>query len=270
MHISLSWIAALTIAVSSLPVHAQWVKTTSSQEATSYISTQPIMYKGRIARTQLLTDMKEPEVINETANPSEKPSRSFVLDIEFDCFNRAARIKSATAYSDAMGKGEVTVDEQDNPGNPLSDYWNDIREWGLSKEFSSACRSIPVTVFNRPPERIWLEIDAPQRSAETPPDDQTIYLDLNSKVRKDAVVRISQLVNLNEALLTNDSTAWMSAVLKLEFECKRGAMRDMKISIHPDRMAEQQAIVSGMGTKEWLAVEPNSNQEEMFKVACEN
>jgi hypothetical protein len=44
----------------------------------------------------------------------------------------------------------------------------------------------------------------------------------------------------------------------------------MKISIHPDRMASQKALISSMGTKEWLAIEKESVKEEMFNIACDN
>ena len=270
MRISLSFVTALLISVLSPSVQAQWVKTSTTDDTTNYLSTQPVIYQGHIAHTQMLTDMKQSEVLGDVSDPSEKSSRSFVSDIEFECFNRAARITSAKAYSDAMGKGDITVNSEDDTNNPLSAYWHDIREWGVTKEFAQACRSIPMTVFNHQPERLWIEIEEPERRAETPLADQTFYLDLNSKIRKEDIVRISQLVNLNESLLTNDKTAWMSAVLKLEVECKQRAIRDMKISIHPDRMAAQKSLISSMGTKEWLAVEQNSVQEEIFKIACEN
>lgn len=270
MQISLTLITALALGALSLPAHAQWVRTSSAQDTTSYLSTQPVIYQGHIARTKMLTDLEKAEIINEASDPNEKPSRSFVSDVEFECFNRAARITSAKAYSDAMGKGEVTVDAVDDTSNPLSAYWHDIRDWGMTKEFAHACRSIPMSVFNHQPERIWMEIEEPERRAETPVSDQTYYLDLNSKIRKDDIVKLSQLVNLNEALLSNERTAWMSAVLKLEIECKQRAIRDMKISIHPDRMASQKALISSKGTKEWLAVEKDTVQEEIFKIACEN
>lgn len=270
MQKSLKLILALALGIISLPAQSQWIKTSSAEDTTSYLSTQPVIYQGHIARTKMLTDLQQAEVLNEASDPNEKPSRSFVSDVEFECFHRAARITSAKAYSDAMGKGQVTVNSADDTSNPLSAYWHDIRDWGMTKEFVQACRSIPMTVFNHQPERLWMEIEEPERRAETPVSDQTYYLDLNSKIRKDDIVKLSQLVNLNEALLSNEITAWMSAVLKLEIECKQRAIRDMKISIHPDRMASQKELISSKGTKEWLAVEKDTVQEEIFKIACEN
>ncbi len=270
MQIRLKLFGAVACAALTLPVQAQWLKTSSAEDTTSYLSTKPVIYQGRIARTQMLTDMKQPEVLNEAQDPSEKPSRSFVSDVEFECFNRAARITSAKAYSDAMGKGEITVNTEDDTNNPRSDYWHDVRDWGMTKEFAHACRAIPMTFFNYPPERLWLEIEETERRAETPPAEQTYYLDLNSKIRKNDIVRISQLVNLNEAYLTRERVTWMSAVLKLEVECKQRAIRDMLISIHPDRLASQKAMISGAGNREWLAVEKNSLYEETFKIACED
>ncbi len=266
----LSCITAFIMLTAPLRAQAQWVKTSSSDDEVSYLSTKPIIYQGNIARIQLLTDLKEPEVLGDLIDPKEKPSQSFVSQVEFECFKRAARITSAKAYSGKMGQGDVTVNSEDDTSNPLSAYWHDVRDWGMSKEFAYACKAIPMTFFNQPPERIWLEIEEPERRAETPPAAQIVYLDLNSKIRREDVVKIVQRVNMEESALSNDSTASMSAVLKLEIECKQRAIRDMKISIHPDRMASQKAIISSMGTKEWLAVEPDSVKEEIFKIACEN
>jgi len=270
MRHSLLCITALTIFIASPCVQAQWVKTSSTEDTTSYLSTKPLIYQGPIARIQMLTDLKQLESLGDPVDPNEKPTRSFVSEVEFECFNRAARITSAKAYSEKMGKGDVTVNSEDDTSNPLSAYWHDIREWGMSKEFAYACKSIPMTFFNQPSERLWLEIEEPERRAETPPSVQTAYVDLNSKIRKEDVVKISQLVNLDESYLTNDRTTWMSALLKLEVECKHRAIREMKLSIHPDRMAAQKALISSMGTKEWLAVEKESVKEEIYKIACDN
>ena len=263
-------LAALFIWTTTPLAQAQWVKTSSSDDATSYVSTRPIVYQGHIARTHLLIDLKQPEVLVDPTDLTEKPSRSFVSEVEFECFNRAARITSAKAYSEQMGQGKVTVNSADDTTNPLSAYWHDVREWAMTKEYAHACKSIPMFFFNHQPERIWLEIEESERRAETPVYEQTIYLDLNSKIRKNDVVKIAQLINLNETLLTNDKTTWMSAILKLEVECKERAIRDMKISIHPDRMGSQKALISGMGSKEWIAVEKDSIKEEIFNIACEN
>ena len=105
MQISLTLMMAIALGTLSPSAQAQWLRTSSAEDTTSYISTKPIIYQGPIARTQMLTDMKQPEVLNYASDPDEKPSRSFVSDVEFECFNRAARITSAKAYSDAMGKG---------------------------------------------------------------------------------------------------------------------------------------------------------------------
>lgn len=250
--------------------HAQWLKTSSTQETTSYLSTKPYIYQGHIARTSLLVDLKEPELLGDSTDSKQKPSHSFISDIEFECFKRAARITSSKAYAKAMGEGEVTVDSADDTSNPLSAYWHDVREWGLTKEFARTCKSIPMFFYNHPPERLWLEIEDTERRAEMPEPEQTVYLDLNSKVKKDDIVKIAQLVNLNEALLTNDKTGWMSAVLKLEIECQAKAIRDMKISIHPDRMASQNPIAISLGTRQWLRVENQAISEEIYKIACEN
>lgn len=266
----LASLAALLLLTTTPLAQAQWHKTSSSDDSTSYVSTKPIIYQGPIARTHLLTDLKQPEVLGDPTDPNEKPSKSFVSEVEFECFNRAARITSAKAYSEQMGKGEITVNSEDDTTNPLSAYWHDVQEWAMSKEYAHACKSIPMFAFNHPPERIWLEIEESERRAETPVYEQTVYLDLNSKIRKNDIVKIAQLINLNEALLTNEKTTWMSAVLKLEVECKERAIRDMKISIHPDRMASQKALISAMGTKEWIAVEKDSIKEEIFNIACEN
>ncbi|MDO8693737.1 MAG: hypothetical protein Q7J51_06530 [Sheuella sp.] len=263
-------LAALLLLTTTPLVQAQWVQTSTSDDATSYVSTKPIIYQGHIARTHVLIDLKQPEVLVDPTDLTERPSKSFVSEVEFECFNRAARITSAKAYSEQMGQGEVTVNSADDTINPLSAYWQDVREWAMSKEYAHTCKSIPILFFNHQPERIWLEVEESERRAETPVIEQTIYLDLNSKIRKNDVVKIAQLINLNETLLTNDKTTWMSAILKLEVECKERAIRDMKISIHPDRMASQKALISGVGSKEWIAVEKDSIKEEIFNIACEN
>lgn len=270
MRKSFEVLSALILLTITALAQAQWTKTSAAEDSTSYLSTKPIIYQGRIARTQMLTDLKQPEVLANPADLTEKPSRSFISEVEFECFNRAARITSAKAYSDQMGKGEVTINSEDDTTSPLSAYWHDVREWAMSKEYAHACKSIPMDIFYNQPERIWIELEDPERRAEIPVADQTVYLDLNSKIRKNDIVRIAQLVNLNESLLTNDKTTWMSAVLKLEVECKERAIRDMKISIHPDRMASQKALISGMGTKEWMSVEKDPVREEIFNIACEN
>ena len=63
MHRPFISIAALTILIVSPCVQAQWVKTSSAEDTTSYLSTKPIIYQGLVARIQMLTDLKEPETL---------------------------------------------------------------------------------------------------------------------------------------------------------------------------------------------------------------
>ena len=62
---------------------------------------------------------------------------------------------------------------------------------------------------------------------------------------------------------------YFSQKAQVEYDCERRQARGLQLTLHAEHMGEGKVIYSDESAHEWEAVEPDSLQETLWKIACQ-
>jgi predicted ribosomally synthesized peptide with SipW-like signal peptide len=98
-------------------------------------------------------------------------------------------------------------------------------------------------------------------------EDFTVYVNKSSIHKKGNLVKMWSMFNFKSPRETNEYR-YSSYKQLVEYDCNEGQSRMIGYSLHSKNMGMGGAVYKNSKTGNWVAVEPNSVAESLWKIAC--